>query len=76
VYEIHVRTCHLILIEEITLILDNMNVLGTSEINVLSAGKINTLSSVYALFHTSFIFSLILLWEEMHLKLSLTLLLK
>jgi len=76
VYEIHVRTCHLILIEEITLILGNMNVLGTTEINVLTNGKVNIMSSVYALFHTSYIFSLILLWEEMHLKLLLTLLLK
>ena len=31
--------------EGITLILGNMNVLGTSQMNVLSAGKVNTQSS-------------------------------
>jgi len=37
VYKIQVQTCHLILMEGITLILDNMNGLGTSKMNVLSA---------------------------------------
>ena len=47
-----------------TLILDNVNVLGTSAMNVHSATKINTLSSMHVLPHTSCIFSLILLWGE------------
>ena len=58
----------------IALILGNMNV--TSEVNVLSAGKVNTLSLLYVLSHTSCIFGLLLLWQDIHLKLPLTLLLK
>ena len=40
------HTCQLTLLEGITLILGNINVLNTSEMNVLSASKVNTLSSV------------------------------
>ena len=58
--------------KKITLILGDMNVLDTSEMNVLNAGKINTLSSICTLSHTSCKFSLILLPEEIHLKLPLT----
>jgi len=63
-YEIWVHTCHLILMGGMTLILDNVNILGTSAMNVHSATKINTLSSMHVLPHTSCIFSLILLWGE------------
>jgi len=50
------------------LIFGNMNVLGTSEMDVLSADEVNTLSLLYVLSHTSCIFGLILLWEDIHLE--------
>ena len=56
--------------------LGKMNALGTSEMNVLSASKTNTLSLLYVPSHTSCIFSLTLLREELYVKLlPLTLLL-
>ena len=57
--------------EDIALMLGKMHAVGTSEMNVLSAGKINTLSLLYVPSHTSCISNLILLWEEIHLKLLL-----
>jgi len=68
-YEIHVYTCCLILMEGMALIFSKRNALGTSEMNVLSVGKVNTLSLVYIPSHTPCISNLILLWEEIHLKL-------
>ena len=50
--------------EEVALILDKMNALGTSVMNVHSAGKINTLSLLYIPSHTPCTFSLILLGKN------------
>ena len=75
-YEIHVHTCHIIPMEGIALILGKLNTLITSETYVPNFGKLNTGSLLYVPSHTSCISNLILLWEEIHLKLPLTLSLK
>ena len=75
-YELHVHTRHMTLMEEIALILSKINAFGTSETNVPNAGELNTLSLLYVPPHTSCISSLILLQEEIHLKLRLTFLLQ
>ena len=75
-YELHVHTRHMIPMEGIALKVGKINTLGTSETNVPNASKLNTLSLLYVPSHASCICRLILLWEEIHLKIPLTLLLK